>query len=128
MGGYGDTIREEVSDRLGRELPDSVWRRAFAGSEKKLRHIVTMYGNAGGARDTTDYMAQIVIETIRAQALADYTAAAYEIGQRAKREETGPKAGPQGHTPILTHNGPESQGFFTDRRTHTHETGTFALG
>lgn len=95
MGGYEETIREEVSDRLGRELPDSVWRRAFAGAEKKLRHIVTMYGNAGGARDTTDYMAQIVIETIRAQALADYTAAAYEIGQRAKGRRPARKPAPR---------------------------------
>lgn len=103
-----DAVREEVSSRLGRELPDAFWREMYGRAKNKLRHIVTHFGDADGARNTVDYIAQLTIEAIQAEYLTQYTRAMYE----QKKEETGAKAGPQGHTNIIPQNAPKSQAAF----------------
>lgn len=103
-----EAVREEVSDRLGRELPDSVWADMYGRAERKLRHIITHFGDADGARNTVDYIAQLTIEAIQAEALTQYTLVMY--GQ--KREGADANADPQGHTSILPRTTLESQAVF----------------
>lgn len=105
-----EAVREEVSDRLGRELPDSVWADMYGRAERKLRHIITHFGDADGARNTVDYIAQLTIEAIQAEAMARYTLALYELG---KNEGAGTKADPQGHTTIIPHEIQQSQAVFS---------------
>ncbi len=103
-----EAVREEVSDRLGRELSDTTWRDMYDRAKEKLRHIVTHFGDADGARDTVGYIAQLVIEAMQAEALRLWTAANYP-----QRDE-GPaqRPTPQGHTNIILRNDPKSQGIF----------------
>lgn len=104
-----EAVREEVSSRLGRELPDRVWREMYGRAKRKLRYIITNFGDDDGARNTVDYIAQLTIEAIRAEALTQYTRAAYELG---KNEGADTKADPQGHTNIITQTAQESQAVF----------------
>lgn len=91
-----DAVREEVSAQLGREVPDELWREMYARAKNKLRHIITHFGDADGARRTVDYIAQLTIEAIQAEALKWWC--------RGKSEEAGAKADPQGHTTIILQN------------------------
>lgn len=102
-----EAIREEVSFRLGRELPDAFWRDMYGRAKRKLQHIISLYGDEGGARNTVNYIAQLTVEAIRAQALTDYTMALFE----AKRKGADTNADPQGHTHIIPQKGPKSQAF-----------------
>lgn len=104
-----EVVREEVSDRLGRELPDSVWADMYDRAERKLHHIITHFGDADGARSTVDYIAQLTIEAIQAEALTQYMLAMYD----QKREGAGTKADPQGHTIIIPHEIQQSQAVFS---------------
>lgn len=104
-----EAVREEVSSRLGRELTDRFWREMYGRAKRKLQHIVTHFGDDGGARNTVDYIAQLTIEAIRAEALTQYTCALYE---RGKNEGAGAKADPQGHTNIIPQTAQESQAVF----------------
>lgn len=109
MDKHEEAVREEVSDRLGRELTDTVWRDMYGRAQKKLRHIVTLFGDADGARNTVDYIAQLTIEAIQADALRRWTAAMYE----AKRNgEPAQRPTPQGHTNIIPQDGQKSQAVF----------------
>ena len=109
MDSREETVRQEVSDRLGRELPDAVWRNMYGQAQEKLRRIVTLFGDADGARNTVDYIAQLTIEAIREDALRRWTAAMYD----AKNDE-GPaqRPTPRGHRTIIPQDGQESQAVF----------------
>lgn len=109
MDKHEEAVREEVSDRLGRELTDAVWRDMYGQAQEKLRRIVTLFGDADGARNTVDYIAQLTIEAIQADALRRWTAAMYD----AKNDE-GPaqRPTPRGHTNIIPQDGQESQAVF----------------
>ena len=50
-------------------------------AKQKLRHIVTLYGDADGARNTVGYIAQLTIEAMQAEALRLWTAAMYDAGK-----------------------------------------------
>lgn len=81
MDKFEEAVREEVSDRLGKELGDVTWRDMYGRAKEKLRHIVTHFGDAGGARDTVEYIAQLTIEAMQAEALRLWTAAMYRPGK-----------------------------------------------
>lgn len=76
-----EAVREEVSDRLGRELPDVTFRDMYGRAKEKLRHIVTLFGDADGARNTVEYIAQLTIEAMQAEALRLLTAAGCETAK-----------------------------------------------
>ena len=103
MGSFEDAVRDEACDIIGTELPDEVWDKIFEAAKGKLRHIVELYGDAGGARNAVEYMAQIAVECARAMAWQ------FETAMRYKKMETGTKAGPQGHTTILPQKAPFRQ-------------------
>lgn len=88
-----ETIREDVCDIIGRELSDASWAEAYATAKQKLRHIVDRYGDAHGARNTPEYMAELVIEAIRAEAMRQT--------YRGKFEGPAQRPAPQGHTNII---------------------------
>ncbi len=90
-----EAVREEVSDRIGRELNDTTWRDMYGRAKEKLRHIVTHFGDADGARDTVEYTAQLVIEAMQAETLRLWTATTY---QPEKNERPTQRPTPQGHT------------------------------
>lgn len=92
------TVSEETADILGRELSDATGAEMYGRAQRKLRHIISNFGDADGARNTVDYIAQLTIEAIRAEYMTQYTRAMYE---QRKKEEAGTKAGPQGHTNII---------------------------
>lgn len=109
MDSREEAVRQEASDRLGQELSDAVWRDMYDRAQKKLRHIVTLFGDADGARNTVDYIAQLTIEAIREDALQQWTAAMYE----AKRNgEPTQRPTPRGHTNIIPQDGQKSQAVF----------------
>ena len=60
-----DAARLEVCDRINRELSDADWRRVYGRATQKLRHIITRFGDDGGARLTVDYIAQLAVEARR---------------------------------------------------------------
>ena len=99
-------VREEVAYRIGGELSDATWSEMYGRAKDKLRHIVTHFGDADGARNTLDYIAQLTIEAIRAQAITDYTMARYGA---MKSKGAGADADPRGHTDIIPQRGPKSQ-------------------
>jgi hypothetical protein len=103
-----EAVREAACDIIGRELTDKVWKEAYDRAVKKLRRIVTLYGDADGARNETDYLAQLAVEAVREKAFAEYMAAKMIIA------EAGVTANPrdQGHTNILAHRTPRSQEVF----------------
>lgn len=76
-----EAVREEVSDRLGRELPDATFRDMYDRAKEKLRHIVAHFGDADGERNTVTYIAQLTIEAMQAEALRLWTAAMYDAGK-----------------------------------------------
>lgn len=104
---FEEAVREEVADMTGREMSDATWAEMYGRAQRKLRHIVTHFGDADGARNTVNYIAQLTVEAIRAQALTDYTVALYE----AKSKGADTNADPQGHTDIIPQKGPKSQAF-----------------
>lgn len=114
-----EDIREDVCDILGRELSDATWARAYEEAKKKLRHIIDQYGDADGARSRPEYMAELVAEAVRAEAMA----AVY----RGKVEGTSTKAGPHGHTNIILQQTHKSQEIF-GYGGHTHENRIVAAG
>lgn len=84
MDKFAEAVREEVSDRLGQELTDATFRDMYDRAKQKLRHIVTLYGDADGARNTVGYIAQLVIEAMQAEALRLWTAAMYDARKAEK--------------------------------------------
>lgn len=78
MDKFEEAVREEVSDRLGREMPDATFRDMYDRAKEKLRHIVTRYGDADGVRNTVGYIARLTIEAMQAEALRLWTAAMYD--------------------------------------------------
>ncbi len=81
MDKFEEAVREEVSDRLGREMPDATFRDMYDRAKQKLRHIVTLYGDADGARNTVEYIAQLTVEAVQADAMRLWTAAIYDAGK-----------------------------------------------
>ena len=104
-----EAVREEVCDRIGVELPDVIWRTMYDRATNKLRHIIARYGDEGGARNDVDYIAQLTVEAVQAEALTQKTRAQYD---RQKIKEAGAKADPQGHTAIILRNIQQSQAIF----------------
>ena len=102
---FEEQVREETAAILGRELADKTWAEMYDRAKRKLRHIITLYGDADGARNTVNYIAQLTAEAVREQALSDYTIAMYEL----KRMGAGANTDPQGHTNIIPQNNPKSQ-------------------
>jgi len=98
---YGDPATAVMAYRTGR-------------AKEKLRHIVINFGDADGARNTTGYIAQLVIKAMQAEALRLWTATNYP-----QRDE-GPaqRPPPQGHTNIILRSDPKSQEIFCMTRTH----------
>ena len=96
-------------DRLGQELSDAAWRDAYDRAQKKLRHIVALYGDADGARNTVEYIAKLAIEAIQADILARWTAAMYNT-----KNDEGPaqRPTPRGHTNIIPQGNTKSQAVF----------------
>ena len=101
-----ESIREEAAFIMGQELSDKTWAAAYEQAKQKLRHIITHFGDADGARNTVNYIAQLVVEAVRAKALAQYCRAMYE----AKSKGADTNADPQGHTHIILQPGQKSQG------------------
>ncbi len=81
MDKFEEAVREEVSDRLGREMPDATFRDMYDRAKQKLRHIVTHFGDADGARNTVEYIAQLTVEAVQADAMRLWTAAIYDAGK-----------------------------------------------
>jgi uncharacterized coiled-coil DUF342 family protein len=103
-----EVVREATCDIIGRELTDKVWHEAYDRAQKKHRHIVTLFGDADGARNEADYLAQLAAEAVREKAIAEYTAALMSIAEAS--ENANPRE--QGHMNILTHEFARSQGVF----------------
>lgn len=116
MDKHEEAVREEVSDRLGRELTDAVWRDMYDRAQKKLRHIVALFGDADGARNTVDYAAQLTIEAIREDALRRWTAEMYEAKRNG--EPTQRPTPPRTHEHHTAGRSKKSSGFCM-RRAHT---------
>ena len=114
-----EAIREDVCDIIGRELSDAAWARAYEEAKKKLRHIIDRYGDADGARSRPEYMTQLVVEAMRAEAMREV--------YRGKVEGTSTKAGPHGHTSIIHRQAHKSQETF-GYGGHTHENRIVAVG
>lgn len=104
---FEEAVREETAEILGHELSDATWAEMYGRAKRKLRHIISLYGDADGARNTVNYIAQLTAEAVREQAFADYTMALYE----AKRMGADTNADPQGHTNIIPQKDPKSQAF-----------------
>ena len=102
---FEEAIREEAADIIGREMSDDTWAEMYGRAKRKLQHIISLYGDDGGARNTVNYIAQLVAEAVRAQAFTDYTTALWET----KRMGADTNADPQGHTNIIPQNDPKSQ-------------------
>ncbi|MBQ2634026.1 MAG: hypothetical protein IJF88_05560 [Oscillospiraceae bacterium] len=64
-------VREEVSCIMGRDVSDHTWVEMYARAQKKLRCIITRYGDANGARRTIGYLAQLTVEAIQDQDFTD---------------------------------------------------------
>lgn len=109
MDSREEAVRQEASDRLGQELSDAAWRDAYDRAQKKLRHIVALYGDADGARNTVEYIAQLAIEAIQADIPARWTAAMYDA-----KNDGGPaqRPTPRGHNDIIPQDDPKSQAVF----------------
>lgn len=109
MDSREEAVRQEASDRLGQELSDAAWRDAYDRAQKKLRHIVALYGDADGARNTVEYIAKLAIEVIQADILAWWTAAMYNT-----KNDEGPaqRPTPRGHNDIIPQDDPKSQAVF----------------
>ena len=75
---FEEAVREEVSYRIGKELRDATWRDMYGRAKEKLRHIVNHFGDAGGAHNTVEYIAQLTIEAMQAETLRLWTAAMYQ--------------------------------------------------
>ncbi len=69
-----ESVRKEVSVRLGLELNDEIWQEVYNRAKQKLRQIIVRFGDADGARNTVWYIAQLAIEAIQAEALRLWTA------------------------------------------------------
>lgn len=110
MDAFEEAVREEVGDLVGRELTDAAWRDMYGKAQQKLRRIVTLHGDADGARNTVDYIAQLTVEAIRAEALRLWTVAMYEA---KKAEGPAQRPTPQGHTLIIPQDVGKSQAVFT---------------
>ena len=54
---FEEQVREETAAILGRELTDATWAEMYGRAKRKLQHIVTHFGDDGGARNTVDYIA-----------------------------------------------------------------------
>ena len=91
MDSREEAVRQEASDRLGQELSDAVWRDMYDRAQKKLRHIVTLFGDADGARNTVDYIAQLTIEAIREDALRRLAQLAFGRANDAVRLALNPR-------------------------------------
>lgn len=103
-----ESIREEAAFIMGRELSDKTWAAAYEQAKRKLRHIVAHFGDADGARNTVEYIAQLVVEAVQAEAMAQYCRVMYD----AKSKGAGTNADPQGHTHIIPQAGAKSQAPF----------------
>ena len=100
-----ESIREEAAFVMGRELSDKTWATAYKRAKQKLRHIVTRFGDADGARNTVEYIARLVVEAVQEETLTQYYRAMYET--KSKGADT--NADPQGHTHIIPQAGAKSQ-------------------
>lgn len=109
MGPSEQETRQEAEALAGRHIPDGLWSVMYARAKKKLRYIIDMFGDEGGARNEAGYLAQLVIEAIKAEGLRQYTMARYE---QIKGMEAGTKTNPHGHTDIILPSARQSQDFF----------------
>lgn len=106
---FEEAVREKVAYMTGEELSDATWAEMYGRAQRKLRHIVTNFGDADGARNTVNYIVQLTVEAIKAQAFTDFTVALYE----AKSKGADTNADPQGHTAIIPHEIQQSQAVFS---------------
>lgn len=92
----GDTLREQAEHYLGANIAPKEWDRAKAYAERKLALIIRREGDAGGARREPWYLAQLIAETVRANALTSTLNQLADL-QWAKKDSPRQSAGPS-HT------------------------------
>lgn len=92
----GNTLQEQAEYCLGTGIALSEWNAAKAFTERKLAFILQREGDAGGARRETWYLAQLIAETVRANALTSTLNQLADL-QRAKKDSPRQSAGPS-HT------------------------------
>lgn len=96
MRATGDTLREQAEYYLDVNITPPEWDRAKAYAERKLAFIIQREGDAGGARQEPWYLAQIIAETVRANALTSTLNQLADL-QWAKKDSPRQSAGPS-HT------------------------------
>lgn len=103
---FENAVREETAEIIGFEVSDTTWAEMFGRAKRKLHHIITNFGDADGARNTVNYIAQLTAEAIKEQAFSDYCMDLYQV---RKSKGADANANPQGHTDIILQDRQKSQ-------------------
>lgn len=80
------TLRQQAEAYLGTAISPSEWLDARDSAERKLNHIITHYGDAGGERNEPWYLAQLIAEAVRASRLTEYTHRLAELAIPKERQ------------------------------------------
>lgn len=69
-----EPMQQQAERYLGAAIEPQEWRRACESAERKLQHIIRLYGDSGGQRQEPWYMAQLIAEAVRSDRLRQLTA------------------------------------------------------
>ena len=65
-------MRQQAEGYLGTAIEPPEWDKALSHAKRKLAHIIENFGDDGGERQKSYYLAQLVAETVRGNRLADF--------------------------------------------------------
>lgn len=68
---YEQEAREIAQGIIGANLSDGAWGMIWEPAKRKLRHIITHFGDDGGERRKPYYIAQLAVEAGKAIALTE---------------------------------------------------------
>lgn len=74
MQRMAEPMQQQAERYLGAAIEPQEWRRACESAERKLQHIIRLYGDSGGQRQEPWYMAQLIAEAVRSDRLRQLTA------------------------------------------------------
>lgn len=72
-------LRAQAEKQLGAIILPEEWDKAKESAERKLNHIISLFGDEGGARREPWYLAQLIAEAVQANRLTRYCIMRYEI-------------------------------------------------